>query len=522
MKLLSRMVLLFLTCSVFAQTPTRLSWQEFSKDPARVQSFRNAVAEMKRRSSEPQDSAMFRKSWQYWASIHGYFGTAAKNKTVAEFRQAHNLTSPSLDIYFVDVLNTTPPDNIARTVWDQCEHGTIYFFGWHRLFLFYFEKALQDAANDPNLRLPYWDYSDTANLAMPVEFTTPTYKDSYGRDIVNPLYDSRRKPGWNTPSTNKLSGISTNIDLALKNSNFLDQTVNGKLVQGFQNIIDNSPHGYTHCQVNPCKRTVMGAVAYSSNDPIFWIHHSNIDRIWDCWLSVSGHDNPSSIMGQSYTFVDGSGAPVTKTIGNLFDGSLIDYVYQQASNCQRNPTLHAQPAASATKAARVRTAKKMLARPLVLGTAKAVALTAAVTRKRVTLEATATLAHPREFALEAQPELPVATELILRGVHFQEDPGTSIDVFLERIDNPAERAQVGTLSFFWQQPEGQESHHPQAATTFTLDATDALRELDLEGTGALNLNVVFEAEDSAVGPDFNAEETKLVVDEIEFQVKQDQ
>lgn len=518
MKLIAKIALLFVvTCSVFAQKPTRLSWQEFSKDPKRVQSFRNAVAEMKRRSSEPQDSVLFRKSWQYWSSIHGYFGTTAKNKTVADFRAKYNLTSPSLDIYFVDIQNTTPPDNIATTVWDQCEHGTIYFFGWHRLFLFYFEKALQDAANDPNLRLPYWDYSDTANLAMPAEFTTPTYKDSYGRDVVNPLYDSRRAPGWNVPSTKKLSGASTNIDLALKKSNFLD-TNSG---QGFQNIIDASPHGYTHCAVNPCKRTVMGAVAYSSNDPIFWVHHANIDRMWDCWLSIDGHVNPNEIMGKSYQFVDTNGALTMNTIGDLFKPGFIDYVYEQASNCQRKPTLRAR-AASGAAAARVRKARKMLDRPVILGAAKNVAINAAVTRKRVTLEATATLAHPREFALEAQPELPVSTELILRGIHFQQHPGTSFDVFLERADNPAERALVGTISFFSDQEEGDQSHHAQSTINRTLDATEALRELDLEGTGALNLNVTFEAEDPEIGPDFNPAQTNLVVNEIELQVMKDQ
>ncbi|MDP9194396.1 MAG: tyrosinase family protein [Acidobacteriota bacterium] len=519
MKIIRRIALLFVsvlfvTVAAFAQKPTRLSWQEFAKDPNRVQSFRNAVAEMRVRSTAPQSSATFRKSWQYWASIHGYFGTTAKNKTVEEFRVKYGLTSPSLDQYFVGVDNTTPPDSIARTVWDQCEHGTIYFFGWHRLFLFYFEQALQDAAGDPNLRLPYWDYTDTANLAMPAEFTTPTYVNTSGVTVDNPLYDARRNTGWNNGGTNKLNANNTDIDRALKNPSFLDTST----AQGFQNVIDASPHGYTHCAVNPCKRTVMGAVAYSSNDPIFWIHHANIDRMWDCWMSISGHTNPSSIMGKSYTLVDGTGTPVTKTIGNLFDGSLINYVYQQASNCQRATTPRVS-AAPQTK--RVQSARRMLARPVTIGTLRNTLLDAAVTKKRVTLDATASLDHPRQFALDEQSELPVATELILRGIRFEEHPTTSINVFLERVDNPAERAFVGTISFFWEEATGEETHHPQGEITRTFDATEELRELDLEGTGGLNLNVVFEAIDEPIGPDFNPAEVKLTVDEIRFLVKRD-
>jgi hypothetical protein len=518
MRLIFRTALFFVAFAAFAQTPTRLSWQEFSKDPNRVQSFRNAVAEMKNRSSADPTSVTFRKSWQYWASIHGYFGTTAKNKTVAEFRVKYGLTDASLDPYFVGVENTTPPDSIAQTVWDQCEHGTIYFYGWHRLFLFYFEQALQDAAGDPNLRLPYWDYTNTANLAMPVEFTTPTYVNTSGQTVDNPLYDARRNAGWNSGGTNKLNANNTNIDRALKNADFLDPS---STVQGFQSMVDASPHGTTHCAVNPCKRTVMGAVAYSSNDPIFWIHHANIDRIWDCWMSISGHTNPGSIMGKSYTFVNTSGAMVVKTIGNLFDGSLIDYVYEQPSNCQRATTPRALSAA-APSAKRVQSAKKMLARPVLIGIAKNTLLDAAVTKRRVTLDATASLDHPRQFALEAQPQLPVATELILRGIHFQEDPTTSINVFLERVDNPAERAFVGTISFFWEEPEGEQTHHAQGEITRVFDATDPLRELDLEGTGALNLNVVFEAIDEPIGPDFNPARVKMTVDEIRFLVKRDE
>lgn len=520
MKLVFRISVFFIAFAAFAAPkPTRLSWQEFSKDPNRVQSFRNAVQEMRNRNTADPSSAHYRTSWTFWASIHGYFGTTAKNGTVAQFRAKYGLTDPSLDWYFAGVVDTAPPDDVATKVWDQCQHGTIYFFGWHRLFLFYFEQALQDAAGDPNLRLPYWDYTDTANLGMPVEFTTQTYMNTAGQTVPNPLYDSRRDPGWNDGGTNTLDEDDTDVDQKLKNDQLLDTS---KFVKGFQSQIDGAPHGSTHCSVAECKRTVMGAVAYSSNDPIFWIHHANIDRLWDCWLSISGHTNPDSVLDISFTFVNTSGALVTNSVRDAFNGTLIDYVYQQASNCQRAST--AQPATasrSATATRRAQSARRKLAQPLVIGLAKNTRLAAAVTKQRVTLDATAALDHPRQFALEAVPELPVATELVLHGIHFRQHPTTSIKVWLERVDDPTKRALVGTLSFFWEEPEGADAHHAQAEITRVLDATEELRELDLEGTGALHLNVVFEAEDQRTGPDFNAERTQLTVDEILLRVKRD-
>src|ERR1041385_6121562 len=108
-------------------------------------------------------------------------------------------------------------------VWAQCQHSTPtaiaqYFFPWHRLYLFYFERVLQKAAGDATLRLPYWDYTDPANVAMPKEFTTPTYVDENGKTVSNPLYEARRAAGWSGGST--LDPTITDIDRTPNNPDF--------------------------------------------------------------------------------------------------------------------------------------------------------------------------------------------------------------------------------------------------------------------------------------------------------------
>src|SRR4029079_3058195 len=60
-----------------AQPQKRLSWQEFSKDSARVAIFRESVRVMKSRDGANKKSAEYRSSWQYWAAIHGYLGNGA-------------------------------------------------------------------------------------------------------------------------------------------------------------------------------------------------------------------------------------------------------------------------------------------------------------------------------------------------------------------------------------------------------------------------------------------------------------
>ena len=38
----------------------------------------------------------------------------------------------------------------------------------------------------------------------------------------------------------------------------------------------------------------MGSFYTAGLDPLFWLHHANIDRLWEVWLSLdSGHVNPS-------------------------------------------------------------------------------------------------------------------------------------------------------------------------------------------------------------------------------------
>ena len=38
----------------------------------------------------------------------------------------------------------------------------------------------------------------------------------------------------------------------------------------------------------------MSMPATAALDPIFWLHHCNIDRLWEVWRGMSGHENPTT------------------------------------------------------------------------------------------------------------------------------------------------------------------------------------------------------------------------------------
>lgn len=501
------------------QQGVRMNWQTFAQDPARVQSLRNAVAVMKSRNTADPKSALYRTSWEYWGAMHGYFGPGSVFGTVEEAIAEYDKGGgdPLLLPLFNGIRNMTPPDAVAQQVWGQCQHGTPWFFAWHRLYLYYFEQVLQKAANDPNLRLPYWDYTDPAQLAMPAAYPPATYFDAQGHIEANALNEPRRTPGWNPPGGNMLDAASTNINDPLQDPNFFDT----KSSTGFQSDIEFNVHGYVHCTVVPCPAPDMGAVGYSANDPVFWAHHANIDRMWDCWTNL-GHKNPTdaAYLSKTFSFIDADGNLVTNAVADLFNGKIkFNYVYQQATNCARpTPTAGATSAPMAMMSpTALQSARTKLAAPAVLASVKNHVINAEVTRKRLTLAGGA-LDSVRGLALRGSEALPVETELVLRNIQFDAHPGTQFNVILERRDDPARRARVGTLSFFMS-TKAHEGHSGEITRTF--DVTDELRQIAVSSADLKEINVVFEATTGRAGETeapFDAD-SKLTVGEIELRVK---
>jgi hypothetical protein len=265
----------------------------------------------------------------------------------------------------------------------------------------------------------------------------------------------------------------------------------------------------------------MGAVPYSSNDPIFWLHHANIDRTWDCWTSISGHKNPTtaSFNNKSFSFIDQNGNMVTKQVKTLFNGSLIDYKYEQGSNCGTPPAAPSLAAATPMTAAQLKSMKAKIGSGMLLGRAKAVAINApSVTATMAVPAPAASMAH--DLALLPQADVPVKLELVLHGIHYHAHPGTMFHVFLERKDDPTKRVLVGTLSFF-SSLRGPHAAHGSADRTF--DVTEQLQTLAAAETGLKEVGVVFEAVPSRTGEvetiHFNPKKAKLTVDDVSLNVK---
>jgi tyrosinase len=163
-----------------------------------------------------------------------------------------------------------------------CIHGAPGFLTWHRAYMLAYEKALQCV--NSSVMLPFWDWSSGPSTGVPTACSQPTYVNRAGNTVANPLYSgplpggggTARRPDINTTSFNDLA---TTAQTAMSNSSF----------SSFQGAL-NSVHGGVHVRVGG----QMASVPYAAFDPIFYLHHGNVDRLWAQWQQSHPGPLPSN------------------------------------------------------------------------------------------------------------------------------------------------------------------------------------------------------------------------------------
>lgn len=155
-----------------------------------------------------------------------------------------------------------------------CSHGAPGFFTWHRAYLMAFENALRVLGCQ--VTLPYWDWSSGPSTGVPAACRQPTYVNRAGSTVANPLFSGPRATGG---QTNRRTNIDTTAfdDLAAS----AQAAMTAGTFVSFQNQI-NGVHGSVHVRTGGD----MGSVGTAGYDPIFYLHHANIDRLWADWQAT--------------------------------------------------------------------------------------------------------------------------------------------------------------------------------------------------------------------------------------------
>jgi len=208
-----------------------------------------------------------------------------------------------------------------------CPHGNWYFLPWHRAYLVALENIIRDLADKPDFALPYWDWSTVRQL--PAAFAD-------GNARSNPLNHPR--PGF--PRTASLSDDMVGPQVMSRILASPDFEAFGSARPRGQNSIgvqwqrrdgaktelEFNPHDGVHGTLGGD----MADVAPASRDPIFYLHHANVDRLWAIW-NARGNANSPEPMWRNFAFnrnfIDANGSPWNVSVNNLQSPAALGYRY---------------------------------------------------------------------------------------------------------------------------------------------------------------------------------------------------
>jgi tyrosinase len=428
----------------------RERFQVFATNATKLKKFSDAVKVMKSRPVSDKTS------WAYWANIHGING--ASN-----------------------------PD------WNQCRHAQWWFVAWHRAYVLELEHQLQAAIHDPNFRLPYWDYLDAGQRKIPAAFKKTT----------SSLFESQRdgdEVGFETVDLQKTFSATKYLG-SITAGGFGGASVSSGTISGpfsKRGRMEQNPHNTVHVDIGG----LMGDPATAAQDPIFWVHHCNIDRIWEVWIKNGPHTNPAgAFTTETFTLPGVNGQPVTHKVADMFDTKKLGYTYDRTNLQVQIPGSTPPPPPAPKKAPAPASSPAMSeAEPAATPSAPPVpAETEEPLQPRVVL-ATAPKDKPITVANKPQtikvaPEVVPAEHNMLRrdvdhkkakkkvflnleGITFTEPPKHLYKVYLNLPNadhkvGPNAPQYVGTLAFF----ESHDGHHGNEGggdRTETFDITDTL------------------------------------------------
>jgi len=367
------------------------------------------------------------------------------------------------------------PD-LTEPLWDQCKHWSWFFFPWHRMYLYYFErivrKAVIDAGGPDDWALPYWNYAlGGENAKLPSRFREPA-------DLGNPLF-APRNSNYNDEGAELPLPIRTEV-LALARPNYIGNAEFGGSEApgdngfwGQPGTPEMTPHGGIHTQLGGWMRNPDTA----AQDPIFWLHHANMDRIWAVWSERNeplpgANPTKSDWLDQTYEFFDENGDKAPKSVKEVL-GTIpqLNYTYDPSPTgiVMEVPPPPAIPPGAAPPPEE----------PKFVGASeKTVPLEGEPVEVPVEIDPRA-----REEVLEAaDPEDPRRLYLNVEDIEGEANPETVYGIYLNLPSDPSpellQHRFLGTLSFFGIEksdaPSGDE--HPHALRV-SVEAGPLIREL---------------------------------------------
>jgi N-acetylneuraminic acid mutarotase len=272
------------------------------------------------------------RSWTWWWNTHWIKGYPAILWDLSQKRKK-------------EAIDSLPPQYRAAAwaVWNGCQAHAFdpsdpehfqqwYFLPWHRLMLHQFEGVIREVLHDESFTLPYWNpiTGNPDDLVVPAVF----------RDPGSPLFNGTR---WFWVNGGEpIDKLYKNwINLSALNETFYIDSANGSL--GFEPHLDQNPHFFTHLALGGD----MAEFSTVGGDPLFYLHHANMDRLWESWNQL-GNTNPTDpkYLDRKFAYGDRSGKAVYLPVSATDRTAQMGYEYDRYEKAPQPETLTASEAAA--------------------------------------------------------------------------------------------------------------------------------------------------------------------------------
>ncbi len=204
-------------------------------------------------------------------------------------------------------------------------HGNSLFLPWHRMYLLRFEQHLQRVLNDNDFALPYWDWAMDGELGNVTQQRQSSLwdEDNMGRSRgsvdsgaladmqvrlagigIDRIESISPRPLERSAGTGRVRRLpnKSRVGDAFAESEYDVAPWSSSSTSGHRNTLEGwirppSLHNRVHVWVGGDM-----APGTSPNDPVFFLNHGNVDRIWEAWMEQHGREyrpkNNEGIEGQ--------------------------------------------------------------------------------------------------------------------------------------------------------------------------------------------------------------------------------
>jgi len=173
----------------------------------------------------------------------------------------------------------------------HCTHGRENFPGWHRAYLLDLEMTLQAAdkklGNDGRIGLPYWDWTrHEINGEVYPNVLFEEFK-ALPKDFFKPQ-NKKRIEAFTRYSLKRIAKNIKNSNLKEKAYQALETSQHWKAASTrWRGTSVESPHNTVHVACG----FPMATVSYAAFDPTFWLHHCNVDRLYESYIQIHPDSN---------------------------------------------------------------------------------------------------------------------------------------------------------------------------------------------------------------------------------------